>query len=136
MGQIDSLAETMLKRDRERRRNSSFRNSRRDNFEACPHCGQTLPDPLPYGLKLPGIIQGRILKFVHKAGKHGIRSDYLLEKVYSIFPDGGPVTARRALHVAIWQLNNRHLKPYGLMVRAKQAGHYVPRYYFLRKLDD
>ena len=110
MGRLNGYTEASLEPDTERRWDRLIRDSRRNHTEACPYCGQTLPDPLPYGLKLPGIIQGRILQFVHKAGKYGIRSDYLVQKVYSIFPDGGPKNARSSMNVSVWYLNKR-LKP-------------------------
>ena len=86
----------------------------------CPCCGQTLPDPLPLGLKLVGV-ERALLERIVKAGKHGIRGDLLFNYIYCSDPDGGPLTGLKVLSVVVWKLNKK-LKPLGKKIKSDSAG--------------
>lgn len=97
-------------------------------MKCCTTCGQTLPEKWTFAAQFRGIKQ-QILIEVHKAGKHGIRSDVLFDRIYKTDPDGGPLTGVKILAVHVSQMN-RTLKPQGWYLHSLNRGrcgfgHYV-----------
>ena len=85
-------------------------------MKTCPCCGQSLPDERPLGLRLARSTT-RLLELVIKAGKHGIPTDILFDRLYADDPNGGPETGIGCMQVRIWQLNRR-LRTVGKEIRA------------------
>ena len=85
------------------------------DFHSCEHCGHPVTnDDLP-GVALPSI-KGRIFRAVSRAGRHGISTSALMDRVYEDDPDGGPL-GTKVIHVHIANLNKVWLRPRGLQIR-------------------
>lgn len=80
----------------------------------CPHCGQTLPQNTPPGLRLSNL-KYAIYDRVRRAGPNGVTTASLLDCVYGADPNGGPA-ASSTLREHIYQINTR-LRPYGQEIR-------------------
>ena len=74
-----------------------------------------------------------MIKAVHKAGKHGIRSDALFEQIYKSDPDGGPLTGVKILAVHAWGIN-RVLRKQGWCLHSLTVGRGGLGYYVLDKI--
>ena len=84
-------------------------------------CGQTLPEkPVLNGTHLTPY-QKRILEIVTRAGKNGISTDDLFDKLYAEDPDGGPLTGRKSLYAIVSALNDK-LEHHSMRVRAQPNG--------------
>lgn len=94
--------------------------------QVCKCCGQTLPPEYPIALPAGPRI---IFELVRKAGKQGIRSDRLYEKLYANRHDGGP--HYKTVNVRISQLNNRYLAKYNLKIQGQRTGCREHGYYRL-----
>ena len=62
-----------------------------------------------------------MLDVVRRAGKHGIRSDLLFERVYGEDPNGGPETGVKVLAVHARQMN-MVMKPKGWRIYSLTRG--------------
>lgn len=62
-----------------------------------------------------------IVEQVGKAGKHGITTDRLFDRLYGQDPNGGPDSGLKAVHARICALN-KHLRPRGWCVRGENLG--------------
>lgn len=87
----------------------------------CPCCRQLLPEPMPLGLRLNDR-QRMIIDYVRRGGESGVVIDDLVEHIYQLDPNGGPVTARKVIYVTIHNLNKK-LVPKGFAIRGQHAGH-------------
>ena len=91
-------------------------------MSACPTCGQPIaPASVPELRAQLTPTQRRIFDIVSQAGRHGISTDALEDKLYSCHANGGPDAARKTLHVHIALLNKR-LAPFGKRIRANRSG--------------
>ena len=100
--------------------------------KTCSCCGQTLPEELPFGIKLSKL-KMRIVERVRRAGPHGILTDDLFDFVYRDDPDGGPLTGKTCLHVHVNQIN-RELAKVRKVIRAPVGGTRVSTNYVLKDL--
>lgn len=91
----------------------------------CKCCGQTMPLPFDIELDLSKGMR-ELLDAVHTAGPYGISTDRLVAKLYDADPNGGPVDARKSVHVRVWQLNQK-LRGCGWVIdgRGEHYGLYV-----------
>jgi hypothetical protein len=94
----------------------------------CRCCGQTLPPEIP-GLVL-STHQQRIFAIVRRAGRWGVTSDALFERLYADDPEGGPLSGRRSMHVIVQNLNIK-LRAHGKRIRCPPRGRGVPGVYVL-----
>lgn len=98
----------------------------------CKCCGQTLPPPVVFDVHLSAG-ERDIFDNVHKAGRYGIETDRLMDRLYGDQENGGPLTGVRSLHVRIVMLN-RKLKPEGYRIGGTRNGRSYGRY-FLNRLE-
>lgn len=88
--------------------------------QVCKCCGQTLPPiegievVMSRGLK-------QIVEIVRRAGKHGIHTERLFNKIYGADPNGGPEGGIKTLHVRVSQAN-RVLRRHGWEIRGEHTG--------------
>lgn len=99
----------------------------------CPCCGQTLPPDLPAGLVLRGRKKS-VYEHVRKAGKNGIATEVLFDRIYRDDPNGGPITGPRIIAIFVWDLN-RKIAAYGQRIVGGRTGHGVYTEYKLVPLD-
>ena len=100
-------------------------------MKCCPTCGQTLPESLPITAQFRGV-KREIMKMVHKAGKNGIRSDVLFDRIYGQDPNGGPLTGLKIIAVHVCAMN-RVLKPLGWHLHALTVGRGGFGFYVIEK---
>lgn len=86
----------------------------------CPCCKQTLPDVHPLGVKLTAF-QSDMVKFIRRAGPHGIDTPRLFDLLYGDDPDGGPAVGLKAVK-ALAYYTNRRLAAVGKEIRSTGAG--------------
>lgn len=96
----------------------------------CECCGQTLPNKLDLRGVVLSYTKYKIVEAVHSAGKHGVRTDRLIMKVYGDDVDGGPDNASVTIHVHICQINKK-LTKVGLRVKGEHTGNSVHGFYRL-----
>lgn len=76
-------------------------------MKCCPTCGQSVPSEF----ELNGVhltpMQKQILEIVRKAGKWGVSTELIRDRVYAEHPDGGPLTADNVIYVQICALNKK-----------------------------
>ena len=102
-------------------------------MDECPTCGQTMPPKtgLPSGVALTKT-EGKLFEIIRRAGKHGIASDTLCERLYADNPDGGPVTARHVVYVLVNKVNGK-IRDHGVAIRSQTHGPW-PCNYWLSKI--
>ena len=74
-----------------------------------------------------------LLNQIQKAGQHGISINRLVDALYQDRIDGGALTARKTIHVHIWQMNQK-LKEIGYRIVCPRTGRGVDGFYVLQKL--
>ena len=106
---------------------------RQADSTVCACCGQTLPPKgLPRGVEFTRR-ERMIFEVVQAAGKLGISSDRLFDRLYAADPDGGPLTGKKSMFVIIRRMNQK-LAAVGLLVRAPGGGNGTTGSYTLRKI--
>lgn len=90
-----------------------------------------MPQELPPVRNLSGS-QALILKAVHAAGPHGLRSTTLVDLVYDHDINGGPEDGINAVHSMVRKLNKK-LKPINKTICA--PGGHGPSCYVLRDIE-
>lgn len=104
-------------------------------MKCCPTCEQTLPPPFDAGIKFKPAAQA-LIDIVWKAGKHGISTDRLFDKLYKNDPDGGPVSGMKTVHTRICYINKR-LMPQGYRIQGENTGgHGINGMYVLKKISE
>ena len=103
-------------------------------MKCCPSCGQEIRSDVDLGIPL-SVGNQQIINAVHKAGKNGIMSDRLFDKLYSDDPEGGPLSGMKSLHSRICMLN-RKIEPIGWCIRGEHTGNSrVYGRYFFQKFE-
>lgn len=102
-------------------------------MKTCPHCGQIIPEKHARNFPVIHLVgnQKKIVDLIFRAGKNGIPSDALFERLYLNDAEGGPLTGRKILAVMVWHLNKK-LKPLGYKIGSSGQG--VPGIYRWEKL--
>lgn len=88
--------------------------------KCCPACGQTLPPLFDAGIKFKPAAQA-LIDIVWKAGKHGIATDQLFDKLYANDSDGGPASGMKTVHTRICYINKR-LMTKGYRIQGEHMG--------------
>lgn len=88
--------------------------------EVCKCCGQTLPPAFDVGIKFKPTAQ-HLIDIVWKAGKHGITTDRLFDKLYALCSNGGPVSGMKVVHTRICYINKR-LMTKGWRIQGEHMG--------------
>lgn len=78
--------------------------------------------------------QRLILEYVRAAGDGGIDTSDLISRVYAGTIDGGPLEARKVIHVSISRINKK-LKAKGFRLRGMSNGRATDGTYYLVKLE-
>lgn len=98
--------------------------------KCCSVCGQEIRSDIDLGIRLS---EGNkaIVNAVYKAGKHGLLSNRLFDKLYADDIDGGPLSGIKAMHTRICLLN-RKIEKVGWCIRGEHTGnsHAYGRYFF------
>lgn len=101
--------------------------------KCCPACGQEIRNDIDLGISLSAGNR-TIVNEVYKAGKNGILSDRLFDRLYADDPDGGPSTGMKSLHTRICLLN-RKIELIGWCVRGENTGSRINGRYFFQKFE-
>lgn len=102
-------------------------------MKTCPTCGQEIPPESP--AHILSRMQRKVYDLLAKAGRYGLNSDQLFEKMYADDEGGGPLSGKKSMYVIVRMMNRRFVYggfPY--RIRAPKAGRGSTTNYKLERL--